>query len=678
MNKILAPAALALVWSLSSHAETSSDQTTVYLPQDFTQYAPLNARDMVERIPGFRLSDSRGQNESRGLGQATENVLINGQRLSSKSSSAADVLQRIPAETVRRIELLDGASLDIPGLSGRVVNVVAQAQGVSGTWAYRTRFIDGQEPLLFGGDLSVAGQRGHLGWAVNLELEPRGSSGAGVETLSDAGGTLTRSGHLIQNNKFPEQNASLALQWTPPSGVIANLQADYSAHQRERREGADLTPVIGPVVRQRTFSENESATVELSGDLEFDLLGGRLKLIGVASDTERPFTSARTESDAANAAFSNSRFHQDTDERERILRAEYKWAALGGNWDASLELAENTLDSEATLLTSTGGAPLSPVTLDDAMVSVEETRNEGFLTYSRGFGDDVQVQLSLGLETSEIQSSGPTGQTRSFTRPKGGITLSWQYDDHTTLNARIDREVGQLDFFDFVSQRDLNDGEDQVGNSDIVPEQSWRGEVELQRQFGAWGAGNVLVFAEALEDIVDQVPIGSGEGPGNIDSGSRFGIEFEGTLNLDPLGLSGAQFTYSALAQESEIDDPLTGQSRSINDDALVELELEFRHDIAGTDLAWGGDLSAEDNADTFRLDSIRSKMDQPGRMSLFVEHKNLWGLTGRAELFRPFDNIEKEARTRFSPNRTGLATEFERTRLVEKPVLILQLSGVF
>ena len=100
-----------------------------------------------------------------------------------------------------------------------------------------------------------------------------------------------------------------------------------------------------------------------------------------------------------------------------------------------------------------------------------------------------------------------------------------------------------------------------------------------------------------------------------------------------------------------------------------------------GTDLTAAmhdGDLSAEDNADTFRLDSIRSKMDQPGRMSLFVEHKNLWGLTGRAELFRPFDNIEKEARTRFSPNRTGLATEFERTRLVEKPVLILQLSGVF
>lgn len=678
MSKLLASAALAMAWSMSGHAQAPEASGAVYLPDDFAQYAPLNARDMVERVPGFRLNDSRGQNESRGFGQATENVLINGQRPSSKSSSAADVLARIPAETVIRIELLDGASLDIPGLSGRVVNVIAQASGISGTWAYRARVIDGREPFLFGGEMSVTGERGNLGWAINLNLEPRGSSGDGVETITGPTGELLSSGHVIQNNQFPERSANLALQWTPPSGVIANLQAEVSAHQRKRREGVDLTPVIGPVVRQRNLSENEGTTAELSGDIEFDAFGGHLKLIGVYSDSESPFTSERVDSDAANLEQTRSQFRQDTDERERIVRAEYKWAALGGSWDASLELAENTLDSEAALLTSTGGGALSPVFLDDAAVSVEETRNEGFLTYSRGLGEHVQVQMSVGVETSQIQTSGPTGQTRSFTRPKGGVTLSWQYNQDTTLNARIDREVGQLDFFDFVSQRDLDDGEDQVGNSDIVPEQSWRGEVELERQFGAWGAGNVLVFAEALEDIVDQVPIGSGEGPGNIESGSRFGIAFEGTLNLDPIGLSGAQVTYSALAQDSEIDDPLTGLPRAINDDTLVELELEFRHDIAGTPLAWGGDVSAEDNADTFRLDSVRSKMDQPGRMSLFVEHKNLWGLTGRAELFRPFNNIEKESRVRYSPSRTGAISEFERTRIVDKPVLILELSGVF
>ncbi len=351
---------------------------------------------------------------------------------------------------------------------------------------------------------------------------------------------------------------------------------------------------------------------------------------------------------------------------------------MGGLWDASIESAENSLESSAILLGSSSGEALVLIDIGNTAVSVEEFRNEAFISHSRSLVAQLQLQVSLGMEYSEIQSSGPAGQVRAFTRPKGGLTLSYKYADDTTINARIEREVGQLDFFDFVSQLDLNDGEDQIGNADIVPEQSWRGELELEREFGAWGAGNVLVFAEALEDIVDQVPIGNGEGPGNIAQGSRLGIEFEGTLNFDSLGFHGAQLVYSAEFRDSKIDDPLTGEARAINDEDLIAFDLEFRHDIAGTDFAWGGDISPERSADSFRLDSIRTKRDSPGRMSLFVEHKNLWGMTGRVELFRPLMNIEKESRVLFAPDRTGIATEFERTRIEEKPVFILELSGVF
>jgi len=678
MRPIIVPALVALSCAATALAEETGTAGAVYAPGDFAQYAPLNARDMVERIPGFRLSDSRDQDESRGLGQATENVLINGQRISSKSASAADILQRIPADTVERIELLEGASLDIPGLSGLVVNVVAQADGVSGTWAYRARAVEGQGPLLLGGDLSVAGQRGSLGWAVNLGFEPRRSSGDGEEIVTDALGTPRDISRLIQNNEFPDQEASLGLRWTPPSGLIANLNAEYEYVRRQGRESAGRTLSSTAIAEQRTLVRNETTTLELGGDVEFDLLSGRLKLIGVYSDTDRPFTNEREQVDLSGGPLEDSRFHQQTDERELILRGEYKWAALGGAWDASFETAENTLDSEAVLLRSTLGSPLTPIDLGDGPVSVEETRNEGFVTYSRPLGDALQLQVSLGAEVSEISSGGPAGQSRRFTRPKGGVTLSWQVDDQTTVNGRIDREVGQLDFFDFVSQRDLNDGEDQVGNADIVPEQSWRAELEVERQFGAWGAGNVLVFAEALEDIVDQVPIGMGEGPGNIDSGSRIGITFEGTLNFDPIGLSGAQLTYSAAFRDSEIEDPLTGQDREINAEDLLEMEIEFRHDIAGTDFAWGGDVSPEREADTFRVDSIRSERERPGRAGLFVEHKNLFGLTARAELFRPFGNVEKESRLRFIPDRTGMLDEIEFARVAEKPILIFELSGTF
>ena len=207
MRALLASVLFVVIWPAHSLADEANPPTAVFTAADFSQYAPLNARDMVERIPGFRLSDSRDQDESRGLGQATENVLINGQRVSSKSASAADVLSRIPADTVELIEVLDGAALDIPGLSGLVVNVVAQATGISGTWSYRARAIDGQEPLLFGGDLSVAGQRGDLGWTANLNLEPRRSSGDGQETIVNASGDLIEVSNLIQNNEFPNRDA---------------------------------------------------------------------------------------------------------------------------------------------------------------------------------------------------------------------------------------------------------------------------------------------------------------------------------------------------------------------------------------------------------------------------------------------------------------------------------------
>lgn len=671
-------AVLMIACSLDAAAQDPVAQQTDFVPEDFAQFAPLNAREMVERIPGFRLSDSRGQDESRGLGQATENVLINGQRLSSKSASAADILERIPASTVERIELREGASLDIPGLSGLVINVIAEADGTSGTWAYRTRIIDGQTPLYFGGELAVAGQQDNLGWSVNMVVLPRGSAGAGDEIFVDPARNVLETRELVEKNLFPELEGSAGLRWTPASGLIANLNANYTNGKRDQSERADRFPVGQPALRQRLEVIDESSLAELSGDVEFDALAGRLKLIGVYSDRNSPLTSKRERTSALGEPIERSFFRQVTDETELILRSEYSWSAFGGSWEASFEAAENTLDSTSFLLESVAGSELSPVDIGETGVSVEETRSEGFLTYSRDIGEKLQVQLSLGTEISEITSSGANGQNRSFTRPKGGATLSWKHSPSTTLNARINRRVGQLDFFDFVSQLDLNDGENQVGNSDIVPEQSWRVEFELEQQFGAWGAGNVLVFTEALEDIVDQIPVGTGEGPGNVDSGTRFGIEFEGTVNFDPIGIQGAQLVYSAGVRDSEIEDPLTGEDRAINGEDLIEVDLELRHDIAGTNLAWGAEFSPQITSDVYRLNSIRTDRDQPGRLSVFVEHKDIWGLRARGTVFRPFNNIEKQSRLRFSPDRTGALVEIERSRIEEAPILILELNGKF
>ena len=109
----------------------------VYEPAYFARFAPKTAADMVSNIAGFEIS---GSDDERGFGQAKQNVLINGRRVSGKSNDAATALSRITADTVLRIEIVDGARLNIPGLSGQVANVIAKVDALSGNWNIQPEF----------------------------------------------------------------------------------------------------------------------------------------------------------------------------------------------------------------------------------------------------------------------------------------------------------------------------------------------------------------------------------------------------------------------------------------------------------------------------------------------------------------------------------------------------------
>ena len=75
----------------STPGEDTSSNAQSFVPADFEQYAPRTALDMVSQIPGFSVS---GDDGARGFGQASQNVLINGQRISSKSPRNVKVSSR--------------------------------------------------------------------------------------------------------------------------------------------------------------------------------------------------------------------------------------------------------------------------------------------------------------------------------------------------------------------------------------------------------------------------------------------------------------------------------------------------------------------------------------------------------------------------------------------------------
>ena len=88
----------------SANAEVSSVRagSRQFTPDFFTTYAPVTALDMVKRIPGFSISEGEGR---RGFGENAGNVLIDGDRPSTKSDDVWTMLSRIPASQVEYIEL---------------------------------------------------------------------------------------------------------------------------------------------------------------------------------------------------------------------------------------------------------------------------------------------------------------------------------------------------------------------------------------------------------------------------------------------------------------------------------------------------------------------------------------------------------------------------------------------
>ncbi len=657
--------------------EEAPTQITSFVAADFAQYAPRTALDMVSQIPGFRIS---GDDDARGFGQASENVLINGQRISSKSTNARETLTRIPAANVEKIELLDGASLDIPGLSGQVVDVTVKSSGISGTWTYRQRYRENLRPALDWFEVSVNGEKNDLSWTLGLVSDGGRGIGSGRETITD--GTRNLIEYREESSAFIgiSVQATGNLTWKPANGSIANLSADYSIFEANHREASNRFNPDDSEFRRTLFQfSSDEWSSEISGDYEFDLGPGRLKLIALQSNDHSPSIARFIGANLDGSNRDESIFNLTVDESESILRGEYGWrTGPKTDWQVSMEGTFNTLESTAALRGLDINGQLAPVDIGDPDIVVEERRGEVFVSHGRQLSPKLRLQLSLGTEVSEIVSDGVNGQTRTFTRPKGSAQTTWEVSDKLTINTTLERRVGQLDFFDFVSNIDLNQGENQAGNVDIVPEQSWRAEIEAQRDYGTWGAVTASVFGEALEDIADQVPIGTGEGPGNLDSATRYGINLDGTLKFDNLGWKGAQVQIIGNYQVSAVDDPLTGQSRRINDDNIHNLRFQFRHDVSNTDWAWGLTYNNFKRAPVFRLNSVSTFEASPAFVWGFVEHKDIFGMTGTVFLGNLTNIDERLTRVFYAPDRTGTRTRIEDRTRNSGLVLTLRLKGSF
>ena len=98
-----------------------------YAPGFFADASPTSAYDMVIRLPGFTFDKGA---VVRGLADAGGNVLVDGQPPVSKNDTLDEILKRIPANAVARVELIRGGApgIDMQGKTV-VANVVRKTAG---------------------------------------------------------------------------------------------------------------------------------------------------------------------------------------------------------------------------------------------------------------------------------------------------------------------------------------------------------------------------------------------------------------------------------------------------------------------------------------------------------------------------------------------------------------------
>ena len=614
---------------------TSDTNARIFKAEYFNKFTPRTALDMVRQIPGFQIQEGSSK---RGLGQGGANILINGERISSKTS-ANDFLSRINAKDVKRIELLDGAKLDIPGLSGQVVNVIASSGEISGTWNWSPYFRKNLQSGILNGSIGLSGKKNNLDWQINFRNFALRFGNWGPEERRLTDGTLFE----IRDEKLTfirdDPRLSVNIGYKPKQDHLFNLSAEYSQPNTFFSEISKHQAISarGDNDEQHFFRGQDSKKFKISADYEFpfgpESWNGKLKLISLYDDRHTPSKSV-FDTYRAGELIAKTNFFAGRDTLEAIGRAEYSWKdAQNRDWQWALEGAFNVLDGSSKLeVLDINTGQFNEIPLAGGTAKVEEKRAETNITHSRKLTDKWSLQTSLGVEYSEISQTGANGLTREFVRPKGYLSSSYQLDASTNLRVRIEREVGQLNFSDFLSSVSLRDNLNTTGNIDLVPEQIWAGQLEWDRQFKDGHTLRIKLYADLIDDLVDRIPIGTdGDAVGNIDSAQRYGIDINASLKGDQWGYKGTRLDLVLDLADSKLDDPLTGQSRQLNRNKEWFWSVKFRHDIDNTNWAYGGEIEHYSKSNIYRLNTISSpsgpELSDIPTTEIFIENKNMWGL---------------------------------------------------
>ncbi len=592
----------------------------------FAAAQPNTARDMIDRLPGFVFDDG---SSVRGFEGAAGDVLIDGELPTSKNDDLESVLRRIPASQVARIDLIRGGAPGIDMHGKVLVADVVRKTGPSSTAV-----------------VSVSNQY--------LTSDGRQNPGIRLEATQRKDGTSLE-GSLLVSRFFDDGAGDGSVVQTGPDNVLQGAARDNTkaGGYQATATGAYERPLFGGKFRvnasaqTQPYANDEIVSVQgepaIPSSLEHDHQNTEQAELGLHYTRDfGPKLSVETLAiqqingedslTLFDTAGEDDRFREQHTNGETIGRAVLTWRPLATlTVEGGAETAYNWLSSHVNYVTN--GAE---VVVPAANVDVDELRGEAFAKATWAPSPKLNLELGLREEVSHIEASGDVALQKTLQYPKPRLAVTWSPDATDQLRLRLEREVGQLDFNDFVAASSLSTGQILAGNPNLVPQQAWVVEAAYERSFLKDGAATLTVRHSELSDVIDRAPVfapsGAYDAPANIGGGSKDELIGDLSLPLQRFGITGGLLKSDLTWRRSSVTDPTNGETRPISGLRPFEGTVNFTQDLPRWRLTWGGELNVGWRQRYYRFDQIETDAFAPYG-SVFVEVKPKPGWSVRTEL---------------------------------------------
>ena len=603
-------------------------RTAVYDAAFFVPFAPSTALDIVRRVPGFAIQ--LGDEEVRGFSGAAGNIVINGQRPSSKSENLETMLARIPAKRVLKVEVGPG---DLYGAeySGKaqVLNVFLTAEaGIDGTVTVigRRRYTGKINPDINASTLIKRG-RSSFNLAAGTDNVRRIEEGTDTITTLPAGEPVEFRRKINDyHDRYPYASAAWSFDDGPNKVINANVR--YMDGRFKLHQDNTVFPVGGPQRDDTLDQLYKNRLFEIGGDITRPLAGGGIKLVGLATRRHRNDFDALYNILDGNVL---GGFEQTNDSQrdETIGRLTWSRSNLGGfSVETGAEVAFNKLDSQVDLFDIEEGGEKIRIDLPIDSAVVSEKRAEVFVNAGRSITPKLRADVGLAYEMSRLTVTGDTSAKRSLRFLKPSLALDWNPGNGWHAQFSVKRTVAQLNFYDFISAAELSADRVNGGNANLLPQRAWEVRATVEHPILGDGLAKIELGYDHISLLQDRILVFDEDGdafdaPGNIGTGKRKFVAGTLDIPLTKFGIKGARVKLTGRYDDMVVLDPVSGTKRRFsNFDPDWNWAADYRHDLGKW--AYGFNVTDRGPFAIYRTNELDRNRNKGPFATAFVEYRPL------------------------------------------------------